>query len=266
MGRLLSILGLSILVLVAAPGAEDQEQLRADYQKIAGKEALAAVPEGHVIVVTELYDGAFSRGRVKTMAVQTADGIKDGLEVEKVAFGWRQIRATPYVAGERHGTERFFAQGQGPDGKRRQVVTEEVPWRRGVIHGEKISYHPNGQIQTQVEYVDGRPHGAGITYDEEGRTLRETVYVDGERHGETVEYHAETGEVKRRLPYREGEIHGLVEEFYSNGELKRKVPCREGVFHGVEEEYASDGTLRARRYWLDDERVDKAAYQAAEGG
>lgn len=255
--------GVCLVLLACSLGAEeDQTKLRADYARIVGKEAAEAVPEDHTFS-SENYQGAFSRDKIKTITVLDADGVTDGIQVEKEPYSWRVLRAIPWVKGVRHGTEFGYAYVKDDKGKDQRIVILELPWDQGKINGTKLTRHSTGKVQSEVAYVDGELEGVGKTFDEQGRLQRETTYIGGKRQGEVIEYHTENGTVKRRLPYERGEIHGTVEEFYSDGSIKRRIDCRHGAFHGIEEEFAADGTLRARRYWLDDERVEKAAYQAA---
>lgn len=256
-------IALLALFVVAAGAAMDQEELRERYGKMAKRFDVTSVPEDYTIEAV-FYTETHKKGRIKTIVPLNPEGEKDGLELEKVAFGWTVTGVTPYVDGVRHGVEREFHYNKVPGTRKKERIdVVETPWVEGVIHGTRIMRHTNGEIQNEIPFHHGKQHGTSKTYDKQGRLEREVIYVEGQREGPMVEYYPESGQVKRRLPYVEDQVHGVVEEFYSNGQLKRRIELVDGEYHGIYEEYAGDGTLRSRAYFLNDEEVDKAAYEAA---
>jgi len=64
--------------------------------------------------------------------------------------------------------------------------------------GKYIEYYPNGNIESEIEYYNGKMDGKDIEYNEDGSIEEESVYKNGKRNGK-------------------------FELFYDNGNLKSSV-------------------------------------------
>ena len=169
------------------------------------------------------------------------------------------MRVVPYRHGVLHGVERAYA----PHGKERRLA-RETPWEDGERQGLMTVYHlENGKPRMEVSFENGKRQGVMKTYDLPGRLVKVTPYVDDAMHGRVVEYYAETGQEKKVIPYRGGKVHGVVSEYYPDGTLKRELPAVDDRFHGVEKAYDENGQPVRTRYWLRDEPVSRAEYEAA---
>ena len=102
-----------------------------------------------------------------------------------------------------------------------------------VNNGLYQSWHDNGQMCTEVTYVDRKFHGRYQTWWKNGRTWMEATYIHGKRQLYQSWY--ENGQKEMEVTYRDGEIHGLykawhitgqkwVEATYVDGERQESLP------------------------------------------
>ena len=82
-----------------------------------------------------------------------------------------------YLKGETEpftGTEIFYYK----DGSKR-YKRYETPYVNGEKHGTEIEYREDGSVESEVPYVNGKPHGTAILYRKDGSKKEETVYENG---------------------------------------------------------------------------------------
>ena len=93
---------------------------------------------------------------------------------------------------------------EGPQGQTLEVKTEE--WDNGNIkvefqfyragesvikHGYYKEYYESGEVEWEVNFVDGKLDGKGVVYYESGKVMVEGNYVDGKKEGKKVYYDEE---------------------------------------------------------------------------
>lgn len=71
------------------------------------------------------------------------------------------------------------------DGKTPKVKLMIV---NGKVNGERITYHPNGQIRQQMNFVDGQLDGPMVEFDETGKKLAQATWKDGKIEGKTQRF------------------------------------------------------------------------------
>jgi uncharacterized protein len=149
-----------------------------------------------------------------------------------------------------------------PDGK----VKQDIPFVKGLEQGFGKEYGTDGTIITLTEYkrgfiVDrlrinrkdgnGRKQGRWYTFYGNGNLKTEVVYLDNKKNGYYKEY-AENGDLLKIAKYAEDEI--VVEaaeiqklevqnEYYPDGKIKISSLFRNGVPEGVTKEYTPDGNV-----------------------
>ena len=69
--------------------------------------------------------------------------------------------------------------------------------------GSTLSYHPNGQLESRIEYKDGLKVGMSEIFYENGQILTSKNYKDGQKNG-------------------------LVNSFYQNGSLSERENYKDG--------------------------------------
>lgn len=90
-------------------------------------------------------------------------------------------------------------------------------------------YFKNGQIESEVTLVDGRPNGIGRTWHENGVLAQEHPCKDGKRHGVWRQWN-EKGELLGSCEFQNGS--GIFKEWFPNGQIKGEVDMVDGVPHG----------------------------------
>ncbi len=85
---------------------------------------------------------------------------------------------------------------------------KEIPFKNGLIHGNVISYHTNGQISSITEYKEGKKHGRSYGYFEDGRISSSGCYINDLEYG-VFKYFKGT----KKVAYKK--------EHYSKGILKK---------------------------------------------
>lgn len=76
-----------------------------------------------------------------------------------------------YVNDLKHGTWREYYDHTG-------TLMIEENYEHGVPHGTFTSYHPNGNVLSHGEFVNGERQGFFRVYDEEGNHLRNLYFVN----------------------------------------------------------------------------------------
>jgi antitoxin component YwqK of YwqJK toxin-antitoxin module len=87
---------------------------------------------------------------------------------------------------------------------------------RRVPH-ESLSYSDD-----HVWVCDGKPFsGVGVESTEEGEIVSEIVFVDGREHGEAVDYYP-NGALKSQTLYVNGLKHGVSRDYLDDGTMQRE--------------------------------------------
>jgi len=167
------------------------------------------------------------------------------------------VHAVTYRHGIRHGLEQ---QWEGAH-QGKTYLRAKIPWQNGQVHGERIMYHPGGEVMTITRYNRGKETGESRSFDAQGRLERAVTYRNGNKHGELRDIWPQTGKPRRIIPYRNGKVDGVVQEFYPNGKKKREVTLKNNAMHGVERVYNEEGKEIETRYWIDGERVGEARFK-----
>ncbi|MCF0214900.1 MAG: hypothetical protein HUK21_00310 [Fibrobacteraceae bacterium] len=87
--------------------------------------------------------------------------------------------------------------------------------------------YPNGQVLSEVEYVNDKKQGLEKEFFENGNVKKETNYVEGRKEGPAKEYY-EDGTLQAEMTYENGYMNGLVTKYYKNGKMQSKASYREG--------------------------------------
>ena len=85
----------------------------------------------------------------------------------------------PYLAGLREGLATWFQDG---------VMVRQGTYVADQLHGELLSYHPNGRVRERVPYENDQPHGIAVRYYKNGKVKEKLRYHRGEQVGDSVEY------------------------------------------------------------------------------
>jgi len=114
-------------------------------------------------------------------------------------------------------------------------------------------YYPNGRIETQGVYHDGKKQGKWKYYDVNGILYHEENYSKGELNGPYL-YFFKNGKTDRSFQYVDGKPNGPYIEYYANDSLYAKGYYLDGQWAGMLETYEPDGTLNIREYFVHGEK------------
>lgn len=86
----------------------------------------------------------------------------------------------------------------------------------GVMHGQFISYHPNGERAASGWYHEDEPDGNWMWWHENGETKRKGKYRKGKQTGSWTWWH-DNGERKEEGDFLQGRRQGKWTTYYENG-------------------------------------------------
>jgi antitoxin component YwqK of YwqJK toxin-antitoxin module len=167
-----------------------------------------------------------------------ADGMNDGPEA-----WWDDKGHLLQVSGEKEGRQHGGFLAFYADGKKHRAGA----YRAGNEAGTLTTWWPNGKVQLDEHFVDGRADGAQTAYtqdgkvvetwtlkmgtgtmkywDDDGHKKEETAYVDGRANGPSVSYYP-SGKVQTREAFVDGDADGDETDYYENGQIREK-----GTYH-----------------------------------
>ena len=80
---------------------------------------------------------------------------------------------------------------------------EEFNVKNGILNGEYLFYHPNGNVSIRSKYDKGKIHGEEFYYYPSGTIQKKHTYVNEVIHGEEIHYY-EGGQIKSRSEFKNG--------------------------------------------------------------
>ena len=81
------------------------------------------------------------------------------------------------------------------------------------------SYYPNGQLEYNAEYLNGKLDGISKHWSEDGFLISESEYSNGKLHGIWKKYYPNQNTM-HEAHYFHGQKHGMEKWYYENGQLK----------------------------------------------
>ena len=131
------------------------------------------------------------------------------------------------------------------------VLSTKANYKNGKLHGERLIYHTNGQVEIEESYEDdvlvglyksysingtlvqeanykkGVMQGMLKTYYNDGHLKEEVTMVDNQENGPFKEYHP-NGKIKWEGEFLNGDNeYGLLKNYNEAGELIKKMMCNE---------------------------------------
>ena len=139
----------------------------------------------------------------------------------------------------------------------KEVKAHQLVERDGIKY-ERFSSEPfTGRVSWPQEfgaYKDGLKTGLWTRFYENGQLEWQLEYINGEENGLSKMYH-ESGKLSARVKMVDGEENGLLEIYYENGQLAVRGEYVNGKKNGIRERYSIDGELELREVWEDGELV-----------
>ncbi len=186
------------------------------------------VPElAKLDVKTTYYDN----GAVKFTATYK-DGVAEGIQREFSPEG-KVIAAKVFVEGMLTGEGILDTAGR-----------QQGPW---------VEYHPNGQIKSKGEYLNGRRIGEWIFYYANGKVEQKGKYDKKGKAQGPWKWYYETGNLWREETYRNDLQDGTMTEYSDNGPDSVKVITKGDYVDGLKEgpwmlelpDYREEGSYKA---------------------
>ena len=106
-----------------------------------------------------------------------------------------------------------------------------------------IIYYSNGQVESDVKYLSGKPHGDFSTYYRDGTQEMKGSYNLGNLSGKSLGWFSNGNQSFVGLYDDEGQRHGEWSWYYENGKLKIRQVFKHGVLNGKWEEFDEKGSL-----------------------
>ena len=98
----------------------------------------------------------------------------------------------------------------------------------------KIEYWDNGQVLSQIHYLDGKRDGSCRYYYKNGTIMNEGFYENGKMTGIWMSYH-ENGQIESHGTYKYTESgvysrkDGVWKYYYDNGQLQKESIIKNGI-------------------------------------
>ncbi|NOZ09323.1 MAG: toxin-antitoxin system YwqK family antitoxin [FCB group bacterium] len=87
------------------------------------------------------------------------------------------------------------------------------------------SKYPNGQLEYEASYRNGKLDGTAKHWDEDGNLLSTVEYSNGEIHGKWVLYYP-NGQILQVTEYFRGKKNGYERKYHPNGQISSEVQYR----------------------------------------
>lgn len=95
-------------------------------------------------------------------------------------------------------------------------------FKEGKANGQWISFYPNDNIKSIINWEDGKLTGKYIIYEENGIKMTETVYFQGKENGDYKVFH-KNGKYRIKGQYSMGVPIGTWEYYDESGKLTGKT-------------------------------------------
>lgn len=104
-------------------------------------------------------------------------------------------------------------------------VTKKEVYSEGKKNGLSESYHKNGKVQFEYNYVNNLKEGMAYQYRADGSKVHQTPYKSNKMEGQRIEY-TPKGKISFKKDYKNGLRHGEVLQ-YTNGKLVARTQYKE---------------------------------------
>lgn len=145
--------------------------------------------------------------------------------------------------------------------------TKYIKWTGGqTINRDKTwkQFHPNGKLETEMTYVDGKQTGQWRSYSLDGLLLREENYLNGALSGRSRVYY-DNGKMSRDGNYKNGQRDGLWKWYTGKGVLHSEVSYKDDLKEGGEKVYYDSGELKEKSSYQKGELIGKVKQYSIDG-
>jgi antitoxin component YwqK of YwqJK toxin-antitoxin module len=150
-----------------------------------------------------------------------------------------------------------FINGDGSD-----IGTTGIP--KNGREGIWLLYHPNGKLQAECNYLNGKLEGLRKTYFENGVLESEENYLNGKLEGLYKSYF-ENGILEAEQNLKQGERNGICKYYHPNGKIEQDGNYLNGEGEGLHKTYYENGILKAEQNLKQGERNGICKYYHPNG-
>jgi hypothetical protein len=123
-------------------------------------------------------------------------------------------------------------------------VKTETEAKGNLRHGLMKSYNREGQLLSQVNYVNNVREGMATNfYPITGKVNSTLIYKNGIKEGDEIWYYENVEQPFRVSPFVKGRIEGIQKYYFEDGKLMAEIPYKKGFPGKGLKEYKKDGTL-----------------------
>lgn len=189
------------------------------------------------------YQGDIARAEVFTQKGKLLakgkfiDQKKDSIWVYYGDFGMVSQKETFYKGNKTGLEETYYPNGQ---------VASQIEYINDIENGNFVMYYSNGNIENEGEYLNGQYNGEYTYYYDNGKKMYEGVYEIGRKNKLWVYYHSD-GLIKMFIHYDMGKTikedyqNGEFVSYYDSGMLESIGHYKEGKKEGYFAEYYNNG-------------------------
>ena len=118
------------------------------------------------------------------------------------------------------------------------------------------TFHPNGKLENEINYIDGEYDGEWISYYKNGELFVFGLYENGKKDGKWLSYH-ENGQKNSSENYQDDILHGDWYTYFENGQTKYKGKYVDGEKDGEWIVYYESGGKKIEEIYKDGLRDGK---------
>lgn len=209
-------------------------------------------------------EGTFNSWYSGKNTIYAFGNVKDDNFENKIGY-WRYFHPTySYLMSEGSYNDKHLREGEWTyyyTGKR---IKEKSTFRNDTLNGVTQFFGENGNVLTQVPYVNGKAEGEVIFFYAGGSKKEVITYKADERDGAAKVYFC-NGKLSDEYSYKAGKIHGPVKSFYISGAKKQEINFEEGKLEGDYVTYYENGQIASKGVYKAGESVGKWVFYYENG-
>ncbi len=103
-----------------------------------------------------------------------------------------------------------------------EIITEPTVQEKTIPDGDYVEYHENGALSIQGQILNGRKEGLWVSFHDNGNKQSESTYSNGVLHGKTATFHP-NGQLMYLGYFKHGERDAVWAFYNENGTQLKEV-------------------------------------------
>ena len=142
-----------------------------------------------------------------------------------------------------------------PNGNKKQ----EFYRTKGEINGAVTSYYETGEIESLVEFKNGKQNGLALYFYKNRNIKKRTYFTDGIQSDTLISYF-DNGQIESLVAIKNEKFNGTFNKYYKNGNLEFTGTYDSGKYVDILSHYDSTGTIWRQIFHEDTLQVFKCLY------